>query len=328
MVLRTRKPTGETPAPFIILEGAEKSGKTFSAAKLTASDKIANAYWLDIGEGASDQYAAIPGANYEVIMHDGSYAQILDQITEVTKLPGLDKQGRFNMIIIDSMSNLWELLKKEADSAAREKAHKSLDEDVVITINLWNKATNRLRRIMDLLIAWDGLVIVTARGKEVTAMKNGNPDSRADKIYKLEGHKTLAFDADVIIRMKSPGVAQMTGARSLHVEPKNLQINIANFSKTGLEGVIFDQLKVGQSPVGSRDYKSDKVNPNLVTAETIEGIKSYARTLAYGKGELLEIFETNAVASLDELTIDQGAKLLVELASKVKALEEANDEKS
>src|SRR3712207_7265593 len=51
--------------PCILLEGEEKAGKSWALAQFSASDKIGMLYWIDLNEGAGDEYGAIPGAKYE-----------------------------------------------------------------------------------------------------------------------------------------------------------------------------------------------------------------------------------------------------------------------
>lgn len=81
--IKSRKPTGAVPWPLVLVEGAEKTGKSWALAEFTASEKVGQAYWLDLGEGAADEYAAIPGANYLVIEHDGTWADIVGQVSAV-----------------------------------------------------------------------------------------------------------------------------------------------------------------------------------------------------------------------------------------------------
>ncbi|MEK8108694.1 hypothetical protein NKG94_34675 [Micromonospora sp. M12] len=81
--LRTRQPTGRVPWPLILIEGGEKSGKSWACAQFSTSKRIGQMYWLDLGEGSADEYGAIPGANYLVIEHDGTWAQIQGAVDAV-----------------------------------------------------------------------------------------------------------------------------------------------------------------------------------------------------------------------------------------------------
>src|SRR4028119_1593003 len=75
--LKTRQPTGRVPWPCILLEGEEKAGKSWALAQFSSSDKIGALYWIDLNEGAGDEYGAVPGARYQLVEHDGSYAAVL-----------------------------------------------------------------------------------------------------------------------------------------------------------------------------------------------------------------------------------------------------------
>jgi hypothetical protein len=61
-VLRSHQPSGKVAAPFILVEGEEKAGKTWLAVLLTADERIGRAFFLDLGEGTAEEYGRIPGA--------------------------------------------------------------------------------------------------------------------------------------------------------------------------------------------------------------------------------------------------------------------------
>ncbi|TQF05579.1 hypothetical protein E6W39_29285 [Kitasatospora acidiphila] len=71
------------PFPLVLIEGEEGAGKTYSAAQFSSSELIGQMYWIDLDEGSADEYAAIPGANYLIIEHDGTYRDIFEQIQAV-----------------------------------------------------------------------------------------------------------------------------------------------------------------------------------------------------------------------------------------------------
>jgi hypothetical protein len=81
--LKTRTPTGRVPWPLVLVEGPEKSGKSFGIAVLSASEKVGQTYWLDLGEGSADEYGAVEGARYLVVKHDGKWATIYGAVEAV-----------------------------------------------------------------------------------------------------------------------------------------------------------------------------------------------------------------------------------------------------
>src|SRR3954454_11586676 len=81
--LKTRKPTGRVPWPCILLEGEEKAGKSYALAQFSASNRIGALYWIDLNEGAGDEYGAIPGAASQLIEHERCVAEVLAAVQAV-----------------------------------------------------------------------------------------------------------------------------------------------------------------------------------------------------------------------------------------------------
>lgn len=281
MSLKTRPPTGVVPYPVVLLEGEEKAGKSYSAALLSSSDKVGRAYWIDLGEGAADEYGAIPGVRYDVVEHDGTYAQILQAVIDVKAEAQRAKQAGEPpvVLVIDSMSALWEGLKdwatQRAIARAKKKGRSTSEEDVRITTDLWNDAGSRYRRLMTQLLTFPGIVVLTARGKEVVEMANGQP-VEGSKVHKVEGHKTLPFDATVWVRMSRTRPPLVIGARSVHVglvpgkdDPQSIDVEAPNL----LEWLIFDAMKVDAGKAAVRDLKDvtgGDLTPEEQAAETGE----------------------------------------------------------
>lgn len=252
--IKTRPPTGRVPWPLILLEGGEKSGKSWSAAVLSASERVGQTYWIDLGEGASDEYGAIPGVRYLVVEHDGTWAQIMDQVRALRcEAERASQAGEPPVVlVVDSMTAEWELLKDWAGNRAkssranREKLAKDPNAEVSIPMNLWNDATARHRRLMTILMTFPGIVIVTARGKEVAALDAGGTPIAGTKDYKVEGHKSLPYDASAWVRLARDSEARLVGARSVHVGIRPGRDAAKPLPEDWtLEWLIFDGLKCG-----------------------------------------------------------------------------------
>lgn len=260
MAPRTRKPTGRVPWPLVLVEGAEKSGKSWAAAELSASPRVGPTYWIDLGEGAADEYGAIPGARYEVIDHNGSWADILGQVQEVhgEAVRAAQASEPPVVLVIDSMTAEWDLLKGVADQRARDRLKKKgravpADAEPQISMDLWNDVNSRHRKLMTLLMTMPGIVVMTARGKEVAAMDAAGRPVEGRKDYKVEGHKNLAFDASAWVRLSRDTAPQVIGVRSVHagVRPGvDRPVAAPSFS---LEWLIFDVLKCDPAAAHVRD---------------------------------------------------------------------------
>lgn len=246
MALRTRKPTGQVAYPIVLVEGAEKVGKTYAAFSLSASDKVGRTFVFDIGEGCADEYAAL--GPYEVVEHDGTFTDFLDQLEAATAEPSED--GKPNVIVIDSGTVLWEGLKDwAAKRARRSKANRKLlaqdpDAEINVSSTYWNDANDRWGRMLRILRGWPGISVVICRGKEVARMgADGNPiPGQTD--YKIEAQKAFGYNANVHVRIDGPGKARLTAVRSLSVDvpPAGLPLP----ADAPLEHALFDVIGTGQ----------------------------------------------------------------------------------
>ena len=107
MTLRTRETTGVPNWPLILLEGPAQVGKSYQAAQFTGCDKVRQAYWMDFGEGAADEYGAVPGADYLIVEHDGTWSDIIGQLRDVRDEALKNTDGRPAVLVMDSMTNVW-----------------------------------------------------------------------------------------------------------------------------------------------------------------------------------------------------------------------------
>jgi hypothetical protein len=264
--LRTRPPTGRVPWPLILIEGGEKSGKSWACAQFSTSDRIGQMYWIDLGEGSADEYGAIPGASYLVVEHDGTWAAIQGAVDAVKAEAqrALDAGEPPVVLVIDSMTAEWDLLKDWASDRARtrhnEKARKygkkalGPDEEPKISMDLWNEAGGRHRKLMTTLMTFPGIVLLTARGKEVAAMDDKGAPIAGSKEYKVEGHKTLGFDVSCWIRLDRAKPGIIVGLRSVHhgVRP-GYDDPLPLARDWSVEGVVFDLLRCDPAQAHIRD---------------------------------------------------------------------------
>jgi hypothetical protein len=288
MTLKTRRPSGAVPWPLILIEGPEKAGKTWQCAALSASDRIGQMYWIDLGEGSADEYGAIPGANYLIVEHDGSFASIYAAVEEIYEIAAKAAAAGEPPVALtfDSMNAEWDLLKDWATNRAKGSAsnRKKLQQDphaeIVVSGNYWNDANSRHRKLMKLLMTFPGIALMTARGKVVAAIgENGQP-IEGKKEYRVEGQKTLGFDASCWIRLSRDEPPIVVGARSVHTgirpgrdEPLTLP------EDWSLEWVIFEALKCDPSKAHVRDLVEGRAErtPEQIREEALKPTTSFDR---------------------------------------------------
>ncbi|MFJ4880081.1 hypothetical protein ACIP93_33405 [Streptomyces sp. NPDC088745] len=222
---RSRKPTGLPNPPMILLAGPEKSGKSRAAAEGTRSELIGMTYWIEIGgsEGTADYYGRLPGTNYEIVEHEGTYQDILDAVRwAVAQPPAVE--GKRNMIVVDNVSVLWDMLSDEqalyarwrAERKAQENRRRGPNPDLPVTVDpdLWNRAKDRWGAILWHLRRHSGPTLLLARQEVVTAFENDKPTR--DKTRKIKAEKNLAASVDAIVELHALGEAYLTGVRTLH----------------------------------------------------------------------------------------------------------------
>jgi AAA domain len=275
MTLTTRKPTGVVPWPLILIEGGEKTGKSYACAVLSASKKVGRTLWLDWGEGAADEYGAVPGARYEVIEHDGSWASILGQIAAAKEEAQRAKDAGEPpvVLILDSITCEWEQLKDWASDRAktqpgnRDRLQRNPNAEVQVTMNLWNDAAARHRKLMTALMTFPGIVVITARGGETALVENGKP-VEGKKSYRVDGHKSLAYDASCWIRLSRDTRPVIVGARSVNVGVRpGIDPTHVLAKDWSLESLIFDVLKCNPATAQVRDLAEPE--PEVLTPEQI-----------------------------------------------------------
>lgn len=276
MTLKTRKPTGRVPWPLILIEGAEKAGKSWACAELSASPRVGQTYWIDLGEGAGDEYGAIPGARYEIVEHDGTFAQILAAVEEIKALAAKATEAGEPpvVLVIDSMTAEWDLLKRVVDQRARARLAKrgravAADEEPQISMDLWNDVNSRHRRLMTHLMTFPGIACITARGKEVAAMDDSGRPIERSKEYKVDGQKYLGSDASVWIRVSRDHPPLVIGARSVLAGIRPGVDKPKTLPDLTLERVVFEILGCDPATATVRDLTDPRLTPaDLVTPDT------------------------------------------------------------
>ncbi|MGW3628513.1 hypothetical protein [Streptomyces sp. NPDC000880] len=239
----SRTPTCKPNPPIIVITGAEKTGKSSEAVRGSSSDLVGMTYWIEIGgtEGTADYYGRIPGARYEIVQHDGSYQDILDAIRWAIAQPRVN--GKPNMIVLDSVTSLWDMLSDEVALLARHRAVRkaqenrrrapNLDDMVTEDRDLWNRAKDRWGEVLWLLRRHSGPSLLIARQEIVTAYENGQATRHTTRRIKAE--KNLGAAVDAIVELHALGEAHLTGVRTLHweIEPGETE-RFENFSVDAL----------------------------------------------------------------------------------------------
>ncbi len=243
--LQTRKPTGKPSWPIALLAGAEKTGKSYSAALAAASEHVGRTYWVTIGEDQPDEYGLL--ADFEIVLHDGKYRSILNVLRAIAHQPA--PANGVPLLIVDSMTRLWDLISTDVQDMANQR--KGGREESTVTPDLWNLAAGRWADCMDAIREFPGPVVLTARLSQVAVM-NAQGSPTAEKQSKIGGHKTLPFDVGAIFEMPSLGERYLAGTRSVrHPLPKPLAVPAEVQSPIAW---LWERLGVVETGTSTRDH--------------------------------------------------------------------------
>lgn len=244
----TRRPSGLVAWPMLLIAGWEKAGKSWSCAEASGSEFVGRTLWIGIGEDDPDEYANVPGADFEIVTHDGTYRDILAAVEWACSQPDVD--GKPTLVVVDSMTRLWDLLSDMAQDMANARAAKknggrsNADDEADIHPDLWNIATSKWNHVMDALRGNRGPVLLTARLDDVMVVKNGRPTN--DRVWKVKAQKMLPYDVGGIVQLPERGKAFLTGV-------KTTKLSVPE--KIPLPGFTVDKLwrQLGLSETSARD---------------------------------------------------------------------------
>lgn len=246
MTLRTRPPTGQVAFPLILVEGEEKAGKSYAALQLSASPRVGRTFVLDLMDGTADEYAEL--GPYEVLEHDGTHRSMVEQIREACAVPSDPEKP--NVVIADCGTPYWQMLVEWANARAlrskdgRKRLADDPDAEVPIPMNIWNDVAARWAELALPLKRFPGIGIITAQGKEVSAIDaNGRPIPKT-KEWKVVAHSSLPAIVSAWVRLERPHKAKLIGVRSLHEEFGAKATDLGN-GQGILERVVFEILGAG-----------------------------------------------------------------------------------
>lgn len=255
MTIQTRRPTGKPSWPLTLAAGGEGSGKSYLAAVASASDLIGRTYWIGYGEQDPDEYGLIPGADFDIVQHDGTVNQVKAIVRELAAQPKPEKP---TLIVLDSGTKLWDAISENAQIDANQRAARKGGNqgDATIGVDIWNKHKAHWRQIIDALREHDGPVIITARYEEVAEIVKGKPTG--EKLWKVKAEKGLPYDVDAVIHMEERGKYVISKVRSVRLalqEPKQWP----NFTMDAFWRALgLHEVEVGKSSYATPTQETDE----------------------------------------------------------------------
>lgn len=342
MTLKTRRPTGAPSWPLILLAGEAKTGKTWSAAEFSGDARISRTFWVDLGEGCADEYGAVPGADYEIVDHDGTWIDIIGQVAEIRDVAraALEAGEPPVMLVVDSMTAEWAMLSSWTDTRARrsQSNQKALEADpdaeIDITANYWNDANSRHNRLMNILKTFPGIVVMTALETEKTQFgANGRPLPKAPKVARPDAQKRLTADASVWVRLALDSPPTIVGMRSVRRTIQPGRDKPKPWPEFTLSLLVFDELGLGaekaavrNTPVLDADQVADgedNLDPAEVAARkarkdaydrSVAQVRQLGADLGWEGKALIKDYADRGNGDINSATSEQLDEYAVELA--------------
>ncbi|WP_228941814.1 hypothetical protein [Nocardioides sp. Leaf374] len=214
-----RRPTGVTPWPLLLVAGVEKTGVRYAAAQASGSGRFARTFWITVGADLPDPYAAVPGADFEIVEHDGTFTGLLGAVQWASAQPA----ERPNLLVFTSATALWAMCHEQAQATAHERHDASGatvgPKGVDTTPDLWATANTRHNRVISALRAHPGPVVVTAvldPGEVVDADGNPTPERR----WRPVTQKRLPDAATAIVHLRGYRRGYLVGANAPALAPE------------------------------------------------------------------------------------------------------------
>jgi hypothetical protein len=283
MALKTVKPTGRTAWPRVLLEGTEQSGKSWSVAELSASPKVGRTVILVLGEDASmwHEYGRIPGARFEIAQHDGTWASIVGVAKDARdEAAAAVAAGEPPFVFcVDTMTAVWEGLKNWASYRARNskggRAALEADPDAKVDVapNYWNDANERHGELLGVLLTIPGIVIMVARGGEVTLFENGQPAKGNKTTWSVQVQKGIPFAVTAQLRLSKETRPLLVGKKGV-VDPIRPGIDPPRRlpDDWSLESVLFGTIGLDASTaaVGGYTEMQPDLTPEDIRQEALD----------------------------------------------------------
>jgi hypothetical protein len=291
------------PPPLCLLEGETGSGRSWTAAELSASPKVGRTLWIELGkETSADQYGAIPGVKYEIVTPDNDsetwdwhslYAAVKDAKADAAR--AADAGERPTVLTIDQSGAIWDMLSEWADNRARStktnraRLAENPNYEYTIGSNFWNDATGRWDKLMTQLLTFPGIVVLLSNGQEITLFENGQPTPR--KTWKVAGQKDFTKAVPIWVRLSrdtDPRIIKLRAVRNGIRPGADRDERVHGFS---LEWLIFERYGWDPAVSGSREMvpmvagdeapESSRCAAFLIGVESAEDLPALERIWPY-----------------------------------------------
>jgi hypothetical protein len=279
------KATKEQSKLRLALFGPSGAGKTFT------SLRIATGLGGPIALADSERRTARKYSDRFDFAVDEMDDKSIDGYCRVIRDAG---EGKFNVLIIDSLSHAWQELLTDVDRLASAKYRGN-------TWSAWSEGTPKQRMLIDTLLNCPCHIIATMRSKTEWTQETQNGKVKPVKVgLSPEQGKGIEYEFDMLMEMNVEHVATITKDRTGRFQDKIIEKPGEDFGRD-----LLAWLSDGTAPV----------KPELATPDDIADVKDLLATTPIPEGLVDKWFHKANVDRWEDMpraTIRKCAQYLIE----------------
>lgn len=226
----------------LALFGASGSGKTYSALRIAKGigGKIAV---IDSERGSASKYSD----RFDFYVVDLDSKNIDEYVHWIE-----EANGKYDVLIVDSLTHAWTELLEEIDRIARTKYSGN-------SWSAWNEGTPKQKKLINAILSFNGHIIATMRAKTEWIVEQNSKGKNVPKRVGTapEQGKGIEYEFDLLMDISVEHIAQVIKDRTGKFQDKLIELPDEEFGKQ-----LAEWLKDGEEV---KDY-SDEINK----CETLE----------------------------------------------------------
>lgn len=216
--------------------GASGSGKTYSALRI-AKGIGGNIAVIDSERGSASKYSD----RFEFDVVDLESKNIDEYVQWIE-----EANGKYSVLVIDSLTHAWTELLEEIDRIARTKYSGN-------SWSAWNEGTPKQKKLINSILSFNGHIIATMRAKTEWIVEQNTKGKNVPKRVGTapEQGKGIEYEFDLLMDISVEHVAQVIKDRTGKFQDKLIELPDESFGKQ-----LSDWLQDGEKV---KDY-SDEIN--------------------------------------------------------------------
>jgi len=280
MALKATKPCAQEKRLKLFMYGDAGVGKTTAACIMPAP------YIID-AENGTDHYSELINTGGGVVLHTTDIDEVIDEVRQLRIV-----EHKYKTLVVDPITPLYfDLVEKCEKSVGSEWGRH------------YSEANKYMRRLVNLLMALDMNVIITAHSKVVYG------DDMKKMGITFDGWKRLDYIFDLVLELRKQTPTKRYA--------KVVKTRLSNFPDGETFEFTFDSL-AERCDMAELSRVAEAVE--VAGDEQIEQIGKFADLILDGDDFIEKCLKKAGVDCLDDLSAEHATKMIASMATKVGAL--------